>query len=229
LSVTAVQLAQAYTVLAACGVMRELSFVSEEARFTGSEKRIFSEATARQVIAMLDTVVQGDGGTGRRAQIDGYRVAGKTGTAHKVSASGGYDRNRYLTVFAGMVPSTDPRIVAVVVIDEPGRSQIYGGQVAAPLFAEVSRDALRMLNVRPDKLPGMQPWWEVEAEQKRLEAELLQQEAERERLKAERETMEAELRLQTTGRSLRPPTASQSADKPLADSSPAGAAPELPL
>lgn len=174
LSVTAVQLAQAYTVLAAGGVMRELSFVSDEVRYTGNEKRIFSEQTAYDVVAMLDSVVQGDGGTGRKAQIDGYRVAGKTGTAHKVSAKGGYDRDRYLAVFAGMAPSTNPRIVAIVVVDEPGRSQVYGGQVAAPLFADVARDALRLLNVRPDKLPGMRPQWEIEAEQKRLEAERIE-------------------------------------------------------
>ena len=97
---------------------------------------------------MLEAVTQ-EGGTARRASISGYRVAGKTGTARK-STVGGYSEDRYLAVFAGMVPASSPRLVGVVTIDEPKGEEYYGGQVAAPVFSEVMAGALRLRGVAPD-------------------------------------------------------------------------------
>ncbi|MBI4005413.1 MAG: penicillin-binding protein 2, partial [Gammaproteobacteria bacterium] len=93
-------------------------------------------------------------GTGQRAAVTGYRVAGKTGTVHK-SVSGGYFEDRYLSLFAGIAPAGDPRLVMVVVIDEPQGEQYYGGQVAAPIFSRVMSGALRLLDVLPDDLPAL--------------------------------------------------------------------------
>jgi cell division protein FtsI (penicillin-binding protein 3) len=90
-------------------------------------------------------------GSGVRAAIANYRVAGKTGTARK-SAAGGYADDRYTSVFAGIAPASDPRLVVVVVIDEPGGAAYYGGDVAAPIFARIVSSALRVLAVPPDAL-----------------------------------------------------------------------------
>jgi cell division protein FtsI (penicillin-binding protein 3) len=99
---------------------------------------------------MMETVTQ-PGGTGTRANLDGYRVAGKTGTVHKVS-SNGYQDDRYIAIFAGIVPASKPRLVCVVVVDEPQGMEYYGGEVAAPVFARVMSESLRLLNVVPDAL-----------------------------------------------------------------------------
>ena len=88
-------------------------------------------------------------GTGHRAAVRGYRVAGKTGTTRKF-AGGGYSKDRYTAVFAGIVPTSNPRLAAVIVIDEPGTDAYYGGQVAAPVFAQVMAGALRILAIPPD-------------------------------------------------------------------------------
>jgi cell division protein FtsI (penicillin-binding protein 3) len=101
---------------------------------------------------MLETAV-GDTGTGKRAMIDGYSVGGKTGTVHKVKAGGGgYDSHRYMSVFAGLSPVENPRLVTVVVIDEPRDGDYFGGLVAAPVFSEVTGNALRLLQVTPDNM-----------------------------------------------------------------------------
>ncbi len=97
----------------------------------------------------------GPEGTAPAAQIAGYRVAGKTGTVHK-SVAGGYSDDKYLAVFAGMAPASDPRLVMVVMIDEPANGKYYGGQVAAPVFSKVISGALRLLAVPPDNLPLLQ-------------------------------------------------------------------------
>ena len=149
LSVTALQLAQAYAAIAADGVRRPVSLVAVDERPSG--ERVVSSATARAVQGMLETVVS-PVGTGQRAAIANFRVAGKTGTAWK-SGLGGYNRYRYLAVFGGFAPATDPRLVAVVIIDEPGGEQYYGGEVAAPVFARILSGALRFLAVPPDALP----------------------------------------------------------------------------
>jgi cell division protein FtsI (penicillin-binding protein 3) len=101
---------------------------------------------------MLEAVVS-TRGTGLRAAVQNYRVAGKTGTAWK-SGLGGYSKDRYLAVFAGMAPLSRPKLVAVVVVDEPRGEDYYGGQVAAPVFSRIVSGALRLLAVAPDALPA---------------------------------------------------------------------------
>ncbi|HYN79159.1 MAG TPA: penicillin-binding protein 2 [Lamprocystis sp. (in: g-proteobacteria)] len=147
LSVTAVQLAQAYGVLAADGVKRPVTLLKRDQAPAGT--RILSAKTARAVRVMMETVVS-DKGTAKRASIPGYRVAGKTGTAKKASGSHGYAAGRYQSVFAGMAPAGSPRLVMVVMIDEPRGAAYYGGVVAAPVFAKVMEGALRLFNVPPD-------------------------------------------------------------------------------
>jgi cell division protein FtsI (penicillin-binding protein 3) len=149
LSVTTVQLAQAYGVLAADGVKRPVSLLKR--RKQPPEERILSASTARKVRKMMETVVSAKG-TARLAAIEGYRVAGKTGTARK-AVRGGYAARRYQAVFAGMVPASRPRFVMVVMVDEPRGKDYYGGKVAAPVFAAVMTGALRLFNVPPDD-PG---------------------------------------------------------------------------
>jgi cell division protein FtsI (penicillin-binding protein 3) len=93
-----------------------------------------------------------DQGTGKYAMIEGYSVGGKTGTARKIKSTGGYDENRHMSVFAGLSPIDKPRLVTVVVIDEPSESVYSGGLVAAPIFSEVTGNALRLLQVTPDQI-----------------------------------------------------------------------------
>ena len=145
LSVNSLQLARAYAVLAADGVLRPLSLTKVDKVVPG--RRVLSVDTARKIRAMLQRVITG--GTGRAAAVSGYRVAGKTGTVHKSTARG-YAEDRYLSLFAGMLPATDPQLVAVVVIDEPKRGEHYGGRVAAPIFARVMHEAVRILGLMPD-------------------------------------------------------------------------------
>jgi cell division protein FtsI (penicillin-binding protein 3) len=108
--------------------------------------------TVRQ---MLEEVVR-PGGTGAKAGVTGYRIAGKTGTAKKFAA-GGYSEDRYLSIFAGFAPASAPKLAAVVIIDEPHGDLYYGSDVAAPVFAEVMTEALRLLAVPPDALPARDP------------------------------------------------------------------------
>ena len=148
LSVTPLQLARAYAVLAADGIMRPVSFLKVEQAAAG--ERVISRRVARQIRAMLATVVSPEG-SGKRAAIPGYRVIGKTGTAHKYDdKSGGYYEDRYLSLFAGIAPAGAPRYVMLVLIDEPRADNHFGGFVAAPVFARVMAGALRLLNVPPD-------------------------------------------------------------------------------
>ena len=146
LSVTPLQLAHAYATLGAHGMQRPVSFSRVDGAVDG--ERVLPEQVSRDVIGMLQRVVS-DVGTGKRAAIPGYSVAGKTGTAWKASA-GGYSTNRYLAVFAGLAPASNPRLATVVVIDEPSAGLYYGGDVAAPVFAGIVGGALRLLAVAPD-------------------------------------------------------------------------------
>ena len=148
LSVTPLQLAQAYAVIAAGGVRRPVSLVAVDEIPVG--ERVISSNTAQALNGMLEAVVS-PVGTGNRAAIPNFRVAGKTGTAWK-SSVGGYSKDRYLAVFGGFAPVTDPKLVAVVVIDEPRGEEYYGGDVAAPVFARILSGALRLLAVPPDAL-----------------------------------------------------------------------------
>ena len=146
-NVTSLQLARAYAVLANNGLRREVSLVANEQQL--ETKSIFNPALVGDVRNMLKAAASPQG-TGEQAMIEGYTVAGKTGTMHKVKSSGGYDDDRYSASFAGIAPAENPRLVTVVVIDEPDRRVHYGGLVAAPVFSEVTGNALRLLQVTPD-------------------------------------------------------------------------------
>jgi len=113
--------------------------------------RVVAADIVKDVRQMLQAAA-GASGTGKRAMIDGYSVGGKTGTMHKVKAGGGFDDNRYRSVFAGFSPVDNPRLVTIVVIDEPQNGTYFGGLVAAPVFSEVTGNALRLLQVTPDQL-----------------------------------------------------------------------------
>lgn len=143
-AVTPLQLAQAYQVLANGGIKQPLTLIRKSPE-TG--RRVMSEKVADQVISMLETVV-GPKGTARRAKVEGYTVAGKTGTVHKVGRDG-YEDESYLSLFAGVAPSNDPKIVTIVVVDDPSGREYYGGEVAAPIFSRVTQASLRLLNVPP--------------------------------------------------------------------------------
>jgi cell division protein FtsI (penicillin-binding protein 3) len=146
LSVTPLQLAQGYAAIGAMGVRRPVSFLPVTSPPEG--ERVLSERTCHELVAMLESVVAVEG-TGTKAAIYGYRVAGKTGTAWKAT-DGGYSKNLYMSVFAGVAPATDPRLAAVVVIDTPSAGLHRGGDVAAPVFSAVMGPALRLLGVAPD-------------------------------------------------------------------------------
>ncbi|MDZ7750786.1 MAG: penicillin-binding transpeptidase domain-containing protein [Gammaproteobacteria bacterium] len=148
LSVSALQLARAYAVLGADGMLPPVTFERVDGDTPG--RRVADARYVRQVRAMMESVLD-EGGTGGRGRVPGYRVAGKTGTVKK-SVAGGYAEDRYMALFAGMAPASLPRIVVLAVMDEPRSEDYYGGQVAAPLFAEVMGGALRTLGVAPDDL-----------------------------------------------------------------------------
>ena len=148
ISVTALQLARAYGAFAADGEIYPVTFIKRDQAVTG--ERVMSVKTARQVRAMMEKVVSEEG-TARAAHVPSYRVAGKTGTVHKFIA-GGYAENRYLSVFAGLAPASDPRLVMVVMVDEPRGKKYFGGQIAGPVFGEVMSDAMRLLDIPPDDI-----------------------------------------------------------------------------
>ena len=154
LSVNMMQLAQAYTTLAADGVRRPLTLRKREEPLNPSqEQRVMSAKTAAQMRSMLEQATTRQG-TGAKATVPGYRVAGKTGTSHK-SIGGRYASNRYLSLFAGIVPVSDPRLVMVIIIDEPKGGVYFGGAVAAPVFGATMGGVLRILNITPDDMPSM--------------------------------------------------------------------------
>jgi cell division protein FtsI (penicillin-binding protein 3) len=149
LSVSSLQLARAYAVLANDGIRREISLVALDSE--PESIRVIASGISQQVRHML-RAASGVKGTGKRAMIDGYSVGGKTGTLHKVKPGGGYDQSRYMSAFAGLSPIENPRLVTVVVIDEPRDGDYFGGLVAAPVFSEVTGNALRLLQVTPDQM-----------------------------------------------------------------------------
>jgi len=152
ITVTNLQLAQAYSVFANRGVFQQVSLLKRKEKPV--QQQVISAKIARQVVDMLEEVTE-LGGTATRAQVDAYRIAGKTGTSHKAIA-GGYAEHRYFAIFAGVAPASNPRIVAVVTIDEP-KGDYFGGLVAAPVFSKVVSDALRLLNIAPDNLEETEP------------------------------------------------------------------------
>ncbi|MCW8880389.1 MAG: penicillin-binding transpeptidase domain-containing protein [Kangiellaceae bacterium] len=144
--VTPAQLAQAYSVLGSQGIKRPMTLLKQEDTPIGEQ--VLSKNVSRQVISMMETVV-GEGGSGQKAKVDGYRIAGKTGTARK-AVKGGYG-DQYTVFFAGIAPVSDPKIAMAIFVDEPQSEDYYGGQVAAPVFARVAAESLRLLNVKPDQ------------------------------------------------------------------------------
>ena len=152
LSLSLAQLARAYTVFARDGELVPLTLVKTGAWASGD--KVLSAETARTVRAMLELAMQ-PGATGPRARIMGWRVAGKTGTAHK-QENGAYAPDKYLASFVGLAPVSAPRLVVAVMIDEPAAGEHYGGAVAAPVFAQVMHGALRLLGV-PHDAPLVDP------------------------------------------------------------------------
>ncbi|MGB8435208.1 MAG: penicillin-binding protein 2 [Burkholderiales bacterium] len=156
ISVSLLQLARAYTVFARDGELLPLSLVKLDAPPRGVP--VIAPETARAVLTMLELATHPEG-TGARAQIMGYHVAGKTGTAHKLE-NGGYAPDKYISSFVGLAPASNPRLVIAALIDEASDGQYYGGTIAAPVFAAVMAGALRILGVPPDapmkpiELPG---------------------------------------------------------------------------
>lgn len=146
ISVTTLQLAQAYAALANDGVLVPATLLKRDTPAQG--QRVFKAATAAAVRRMLESVAS-DGGTAPEAAVTGYRVAGKTGTVKKLGANG-YSDDRYVSLFAGMAPARDPRVVMVVMLNEPRGEKFYGGQVAAPVFSTVMGETLRLMNIAPD-------------------------------------------------------------------------------
>ncbi|TAJ82860.1 MAG: penicillin-binding protein 2 [Gallionellaceae bacterium] len=145
ISVNLLQLARAYTVFANDGELKPVTLLKRDVPPVGTQ--VYSPVTAHAVRDMLEMVVK-PGGTAPQAQITGYRVAGKTGTAHKLE--GGHYVNKYIASFVGMAPASNPRLIVAVMINEPGGAAYYGGQVAAPAFGNVMGAALRLLNVPND-------------------------------------------------------------------------------
>jgi cell division protein FtsI (penicillin-binding protein 3) len=150
-AITALQLADAYDTLADGGMHTQPSFVRLSDAPT--PQPVIPSQLSATLRGMLETVVSEEG-TGKLADIAGYHVAGKTGTAH-VAVNGGYSSDKYISVFAGMAPASDPRLVTVVVINQPTKGDYFGGTVSAPVFAQVMRGALRLLDVMPDDLDSL--------------------------------------------------------------------------
>ena len=146
ISVSLLQLARAYSIFATDGELKSPTLIKKDG--TPESKRVISVETARAVRNMLEMAVK-PGGTAPRAQVVGYRVAGKTGTAHKLEGRG-YAAKRYISSFVGFAPVSNPRLIVAVMVDEPSAGQHYGGLVAAPVFSEVVSGALRLMNVAPD-------------------------------------------------------------------------------
>lgn len=146
ISMSLIQLARAYTVFARDGDIVPASLLRVDAPVVRGQP-VFSAQTARELRAMLELVVM-PGGTALKAAVPGYRVGGKTGTAHKLE--GGVYANKYIASFVGIAPISNPRLVVAVMIDEPSAGQYYGGQIAGPVFSSVMGGALRTLGVAPD-------------------------------------------------------------------------------
>jgi cell division protein FtsI (penicillin-binding protein 3) len=146
ISVSLLQLARAYTIFASDGELKPVSLLKLDSPVKG--ERAISPSTARELRAMLEMVAQ-DGGTAIRAQVSGYRVAGKTGTAHKLE-NGAYTSDKYVASFVGFAPASNPRLIVAVMLDEPSAGEHFGGVVAAPVFSQVMTGALRLLLVPPD-------------------------------------------------------------------------------
>lgn len=152
ISASLMQLARAYTLFATDGELKPVTLLKRDMPAVGQQ--VISRETAQSVREMLELAVQPEG-TGNNARISGYRIAGKTGTAHKrLKDQKGYAKDRYISSFVGFAPASDPRVIIAVMIDEPSSGNYYGGTVAAPVFSRVMEGALRILNVPFDEPLG---------------------------------------------------------------------------
>jgi cell division protein FtsI (penicillin-binding protein 3) len=151
ISASLLQMARAYTVFATEGVLNPVSIFKQEAQPLG--QRVMSAANANSVLKMMRAVVQEDA-TGKNAAVDGYHVAGKTGTAYKL-INGRYSKDHLVVSFIGMAPATKPRLVVAVMINEPKVEKASGGRLAAPLFSKIMANSLRVMDIAPDDLPDI--------------------------------------------------------------------------
>lgn len=154
-SVSLLQMARAYTLFANDGRVLPVTLLSADMEGIAESLpavQVVSPKVARQVLSMMESVTE-TGGTATRARVDGYRVAGKTGTAHKL-VNGRYAPDKYLSSFVGIAPVSNPRIIVAVTIDEPSNGQYYGGAVAGPVFSNIATGVLRSMGVAPDNLGG---------------------------------------------------------------------------
>ncbi|HET6756071.1 MAG TPA: penicillin-binding protein 2, partial [Burkholderiales bacterium] len=145
ISVSLLQLARAYTLFSSDGELKQVTLLKLD--HPAQSQRVISPSTAKSVRAMLELVSQ-EGGTATRAQVAGYRVAGKTGTAHKLENSA-YSSDKYVASFVGFAPVSQPRLIVAVMLDEPSKEH-FGGVVAAPVFSQVMAGSLRLLSIPPD-------------------------------------------------------------------------------
>ena len=132
--------------MASGGILRPVTITRQSQSIDG--KRVLPENVVQQINTLLERVVTPEG-TAQKAAIPGYRVAGKTGTVHKVKSTGGYEEDKYQSLFVGFAPASSPQFVLAVMIDEPQEVH-YGGDIAAPVFSRIMSDALRLYGVKPD-------------------------------------------------------------------------------
>lgn len=165
-SVSTLQLAQAYMTLANGGYRVPVTIFKQDVPADG--KQVIPHKIAQDVVKMMESVVQK--GSGKAAKIPGYRVAGKTGTVHKVGTKG-YEYDQYIALFAGVAPASNPRLAMVVMINDPKGREYYGGEVAAPVFSRVMEGALTTLNIYPDLPEGLR---EVRLEPKKVPYQVVQ-------------------------------------------------------
>ena len=160
LNVTPLQMAQAFATLGNGGQLVSPTFIRGQSADERTVRQVVDREVANQVVQMMQTVVTNGGA--KQAGILGYHVAGKTGTARK-AGPGGYVRGRYNSLFAGLVPASNPRFATVIVINDPQGSSYYGGLVAAPVFHHVMEGALRLMDVPPDNIDA---WLAAQADGK---------------------------------------------------------------
>jgi cell division protein FtsI (penicillin-binding protein 3) len=149
ISVTPLQIAQAYSIFANKGMKIPVTFRKLDAPPQGEQ--VIDAKTAGEMLHLLETVTSAKGATGEKARVPGYRVAGKTGTAI-IAGAHGYKKKEYLSSFVGIAPASNPRLIVAVIIRSPQGKQYYGGQISAPVFEKVMENSLRLLNVTPDNI-----------------------------------------------------------------------------
>lgn len=153
INLTLLQLAQSYTVFANDGELKPITLYKRNEPVMGT--KVFKRETVKTMLEMMEGVIED--GTGGNAKVKGYRVAGKTGTAEKIT-NGKYEKNKNIGSFVGLIPATNPRIIMAIMIDEPTLGSHFGGAVAAPVFSNVMTDVMKILNIpRDDKLPNTAP------------------------------------------------------------------------